>query len=64
MMTSSQYRDSVAEAVTDLEEWKLRQKRKFQQEMSRIESQQQAVLSAEFKKREESRERAYRQEGR
>ena len=51
-----------AAAVAELEEWKLRQKRRFQQEMSRIESQQQAVLSAEFKKREESRERAYRQE--
>ena len=38
-----------------------RQKRRFQQELSRLESQQQAVLSAEFKKREQSRERAYRQ---
>ena len=59
-MSSSEYRKSLSEAVAELEEWKLRQKRKFQQELSRLESQQQAVLSAEFKKREESRERAYR----
>ena len=29
--SSSQYRKSLSEAVAELEEWKLRQKRKFQQ---------------------------------